>query len=611
MHTITLPQTPASLTDGTVVRWFKQAGDPVASGDVLVEVQTQRDRVHIQADRDGVLTEILAGPGTTLRPGEPLARLDDPGAAPATAPTAEAAPATASAPQPDGVVTVIMPKAGNTMEEGTIITWHVKEGDTIAVGDVLFEVETDKAAVEVEATDAGRLARIVANEGDIVPIFDPVAYLADDDAAVDAYLAAQGGATTGTAPAPAAEAAPAAVPDGVVPVIMPKAGNTMEEGTIITWRVKAGDTIAVGDVLFEVETDKAAVEVEATDAGRLARIVADEGDIVAVFDPVAYLADDDATVDAYLAAQPSTTAAPAPAAPAAAATAASAPSVAQAPAARTAGGRVKASPAARKLAAERGIDLAAIGAGSGPGGRILSSDVPATSPAAAPRPAAVAGQAGRTPMSSMRRAIAGNLQASKQTIPHFYMEITVGADAMMDFYRGEKAKYKCSVNDVVVRAVSTAIAELPALRSQVDGNDVITHPNANIGIAVGIDEGLVVPVLAAAEHLSLQQLAVETRRIVEAARNGKIANMGRGVFTISNMGMFGIHRFSAIINPPESGILAVGAVREDTVVTDGAIKAAKVMTMTLSCDHRIVDGLVAAQFLGRIKELLEEPTLLA
>jgi len=272
---------------------------------------------------------------------------------------------------------------------------------------------------------------------------------------------------------------------------------------------------------------------------------------------------------------------------------------------------VKASPAARKLAAERGIDLALVGAGSGPAGRILSTDVPATAPAAAPRPAAVAGQAGRAPMSSMRRAIAGNLQASKQTIPHFYMEITLGADAMLDFYRAEKAKYKCSINDVVVLAVSRAIAEFPALRSQVDGNDVITHPHANIGIAVGVDEGLIVPVLMAAEGLSLQQIAGETRRIVEAARNGKIANMGRGVFTISNMGMFGIHRFSAIINPPESGILAVGAVREDTVVTDGAIKAARVMTMTLSCDHRIVDGLVAARFLGRVRELLENPTVLA
>ncbi len=497
MHTIVLPKAERDMTDGTVVRWLKAVGAQVATGETLLEIQTQRNRVMIQADRDGALSKILVAAGATANVGDPIATLTaaDAAAADVAAPVAEAA-----APAAGGAVTpVLMPKAGNSMEEGTIIAWRVKAGDSIAVGDVIFEVETDKAAVEVEATDAGRLARIVADEGDIVEVFKPVAFLADNDADADAYIAANGGA---------AAAAPAAAP-----------------------------------------------------------------------------------------------------APAAATAAPDKPMAPVTPAAKTKTGRVKASPAARKLAGQRGVDLAAVGAGRGPGGRILSTDVPAQAPAAA-TVAVTTGQAQRLPMSSMRKAIATNLLMSKQTIPHFYIEITVNADAMMTFYKAEKASYKCSVNDVVVRAVGKAIGEFPAFRSRIDGDAITLHPNANIGIAVGMDEGLVVPVVLGAEQMNLQQTAIETRKVVDAARNGRIPNMGRGVFTITNMGMFGIDRFAAIINPPESGILAVGAVREDIIVVDGAIKPGRVMTMTLSCDHRVVDGVVAAQFLGRLKELLEEPEVL-
>jgi len=500
MRTITLPQATKDMTDATVIRWLKAVSESVAAGEALVEVQTVRDVIQIQADQDGVLAEILAPAGHTAAVGEPIARMDSAGApAPAepAAPTAVEAPTPTPAPEPVGDVTpIIMPKAGNTMEEGAIIAWRVKEGDTINVGDVIFEVETDKAAVEVEAADAGRLAKIVAAEGDIVEVFKPVAYLADKDADVEAYIARQGPAAAPAAAAPAPAVAPA-------------------------------------------------------------------------------------------------TAAPAPA-PATAAT-------------KTGTGRVKASPAARKLAAQRNIDLAAIGAGSGPGGRILSTDVPV---AAAAPVTITPGVAGRAAMSSMRKAIATNLQVSKQTIPHFYIETTIAADAMMTFYRARKAEYPCTVNDLVVRACGIAINEFAPFRSRIEGGDIVTEANANIGVAVGMDEGLVVPVVLAVENLNLQQTAVETRKVVDAARNGKIPNMGRGVFTISNMGMFGVHRFAAIINPPESGILAVGAVREDTIVVDGAIKPARVMTVTLSCDHRVVDGMVAAQFLNRLKELLESPEAL-
>ncbi len=289
--------------------------------------------------------------------------------------------------------------------------------------------------------------------------------------------------------------------------------------------------------------------------------------------------------------------------------------------ANSSSGSVKASPAARKLAAEKGVDLATVGAGSGPGGRILSTDLAKATSAGAPnaasaattRTSAGAGGVVRRKMSKMRKAIAANLTISKQTIPHFYLRATVNADAMMAFYRAEKAKYPCSVNDVVTLACAKAIMEFPACRSKIErsGDEIIEYPSANIGIAVGVEDGLTVPVLINAQAMTLQQIGQNTRRIAENARAGKLEGYGQGSFTISNLGMFGVEEFAAIVNPPEPAILAVGAVREAVVVKDGAMKAARVMTMTLSCDHRVIDGLLAAKFMARLKELLENPGTLA
>jgi pyruvate dehydrogenase E2 component (dihydrolipoamide acetyltransferase) len=210
-------------------------------------------------------------------------------------------------------------------------------------------------------------------------------------------------------------------------------------------------------------------------------------------------------------------------------------------------------------------------------------------------------------MSGMRKAIARNLTLSKTTIPHWYITSRINAGAMMTLYRSQKAKTGCSVNDVIVMACAKAIMEFPGMHSRVDGETVIEFPGANIGVAVGMEDGLVVPVVVNAEQLTLAQLALETKRLANQARAGKIENMGQGIFTISNLGMFGVDDFVAIINPPEASILAVSAVREDVIVKDGAIKAGQTMSLTLSADHRLIDGTLGAQFMARLKALLEDP----
>jgi pyruvate dehydrogenase E2 component (dihydrolipoamide acetyltransferase) len=391
---------------------------------------------------------------------------------------------------------------------------------------------------------------------------------------------------------------------------MPQAGNTMEEGTVLEWRVKEGDTIALGQIICEIETDKATMEYESPVAGRLARIVAKLNKPIAVKEVIAVVAESDAAADAFLAGQGSPGAAPA-AATSLAAPAASAQAMATAstPAVWLAGGRVKASPAARRLASEQGLALESVGNGSGPGGRILSTDLSrARAAAAVPFAAGATAGAGRRPMSKMRRAIGVNLQRSKQTIPHFYVRLSINAGPLLAFYEEQKPATNCSLNDLVVLGVGRAMREFPGVRSQIDGDDIVEFPHANIGIAVGVDDGLVVPVVTSVDTLSLAELAAEAKRVVGAARKGMLENIGKGNFTISNLGMFGVEEFTAIINPPESGILAVSAIREAVLVEQGLLSAGRVMTMTLSADHRIVDGLLAAKFMARLKEILEHPS---
>jgi pyruvate dehydrogenase E2 component (dihydrolipoamide acetyltransferase) len=404
----------------------------------------------------------------------------------------------------------------------------------------------------------------------------------------------------------------------MIKITMPQAGQSMEEGTILSWRKHEGEKVRKGEILLEIETDKANVEVEAPESGVLRQILCPEGTTVPVLATIALLAEcaeearsfsPETGVEpqspehrAVTLAQPAESSSSRPQAAAEGLSAISG-EVRGTPLPRA--GRVKASPLARKIAKERGLDLGSIRQGSGPGGRILSSDVER----AVPAPSAAA-QQDRRPMSGMRRAIARNLLLSKQTIPHFYMKLTIDAASLQSFSKAEKARYPCSVTDVITLACARVIREFPAFRSRLAGDDLVESPESNIGLAVGMEDGLRVPVLVGAERLTLSQVADQARRVTEAAHRGKVEAMGRGVFTISNLGMYGVEEFSAIINPPEAAILAVGAIRESVVVKDGAMRPGRVMTMTLSADHRIIDGLLAARFMGRLKEILESPAQL-
>ncbi|WP_284164163.1 pyruvate dehydrogenase complex dihydrolipoamide acetyltransferase [Frigidibacter sp. SD6-1] len=425
-------------------------------------------------------------------------------------------------------------------------------------------------------------------------------------------------------------------------ILMPALSPTMEEGTLAKWLKKEGDTVKSGDIIAEIETDKATMEFEAVDEGTLGRILIAEGTQgVKVNTPIAVLVEEGEAVPAASApaAQP---VAPAPAAAPAAASEPAAVAAAPAPAAPVkAGARVIASPLARRLAKEKGVDLAAI-AGSGPHGRIIKADVekavpgsrPTAAPAAAPAPAAAApatmpsGPATATvlkmyegraftevTLDGMRRTIAARLTEAKQTIPHFYLRRDVQLDALMAFReqlnKGLEARgVKLSVNDFVIKACAAALQAVPDANAVWAGDRILKLKPSDVAVAVAVEGGLFTPVLKDAEAKSLSALSAEMKDLATRAKTKKLAphEYQGGSFAISNLGMFGIDNFDAVINPPHGAILAVGAgVKKPVVKADGTIGVATVMSMTLSVDHRVIDGALGAELLKQIVTNLENP----
>jgi len=416
-----------------------------------------------------------------------------------------------------------------------------------------------------------------------------------------------------------------------IDILMPALSPTMETGTLAKWNVAVGDTVRSGDVIAEIETDKATMEVEAVDEGVLAAILVEGGtEGVAVGTAIARLAEDGENV-ADVAAAPVAAPAVAPAAtPAEPVSPASpAPVTAAAPQRTPAkkgapeGARVFASPLARRIAADSGVDLSAL-TGSGPHGRILRRDVEAAAGApASPRPASPATApaampaspgAGHTePNSQMRKIIAERLQQSKATAPHFYLTVDCEIDTLLESRRmmNDRAPegVKISVNDLIIRAAAMALIKVPKANASWEGDNTRLFHHADIAMAVAVDGGLVTPVIWAAEQKGLAEIATTSRDLATRAREGRLApeEFSGGSFTISNLGMYGIREFAAVINPPQGAILAVGAGEERPVVRNGQLAVATVMTVTLSADHRVVDGAVGAEWLQAFKGFIEAP----
>jgi len=409
-----------------------------------------------------------------------------------------------------------------------------------------------------------------------------------------------------------------------VKVEMPKLSDTMEEGVIAAWNVEEGDTVESGDVIAEVETDKATMEVEVFDAGTILKVLVDEGDAVPLGGLIAVIGEEGEDISDILKEAESDSGSK------------DSSDEKEQEADKKSDeeeesfdpvfgdldkkgngqpddGRIKASPLARKMAEEKGIKLANV-EGSGPHGRIIKRDIesyePSKAPAATPA-ATVSREDKEHRVSQMRKTIARRLSESKFSSPHYYETIDIDMSAVWDARKqlNEISDTKISFNDIVVKAVATALRQHPDINSSWQGDKIIEHGDVNVAVAVGIDEGLVTPVINNTDQKGLQQIASESKALIEKAQNRDLQpeEMEGSTFTVSNLGMFGIEEFTAIINPPNACILAVGAIREEPVVEDGEVVPGKRMKVTLSSDHRIVDGVSAAKFLNTLKRMLENP----
>lgn len=538
---------------------------------------------------------------------------------------------------------ILMPRLSDTMTEGVIAAWHKKVGDTVKKGDLLAEVETDKATMELESYKDGTLLHIGTEKGGKLQVNDLLAIIGNAGEDISGLLKGGGAPKQEAAPAKeeAKPAAPAenkaAAPSGGKAidiskmeevVLMPRLSDTMTEGVIAGWNKNVGDTVKKGDVLAEIETDKATMELESYKNGKLLYQGAKKGEKIAVNDLLCIIGEEGKVdVNAVVAAAKGGGTAPAASEqqPAEESGSQSAAQVAESQSADTssANGRVKASPLAKKLAAEKGIDINKVN-GSGDGGRIVKSDIDNYKPAAASAPSApaesgkptVSAPAGQVsfedvPVSQMRKVIAKRLAESKFTAPHFYVTVAIDMDAAVASRAklNEVSKVKISFNDFVLKACAVALKQHPAVNSSWLGDKIRVNHHVNIGVAVAVPDGLLVPVVRFADSKSLSQIATEVKDFAQKAKDKKLqpADWEGSTFTISNLGMFGVEQFTAIINPPDACILAVGGISQVPVVKNGNIVVGNVMKVTLSSDHRVVDGATAAAFLQTLKGLLEEP----
>ncbi len=548
-----------------------------------------------------------------------------------------------------------MPLLSDTMTEGKILSWNKKVGDKVKSDDVLAEVETDKATMEVNGYVDGTLLYIGVPAGEAAKINQVIAIVGKEGEDYKSLLegsekpaetsqqSAGGGSQPAAAQQPAANDQPKTedkkpqtenvkLPDGAKEIRMPLLSDTMTEGKIISWNKKVGDAVKADDVLAEVETDKATMEVVGYEEGTLLHIGVEAGQAAKINQLIAIVGKAGTDVSAYVAADKaavgsgqSAVASPQPAAeaqPQAASNGQQAAAVAEQP---TAGSdqRIKASPLAKKLAADKGIDISKV-MGSGDGGRVTKKDIDsyvpsastaasAASPVTEVKPFTGSTEEGHTdiPLTQMRKTIARRLGESKFSAPHFYLTMEINMDNAMNVRTqlNEMSPVKISFNDLIIKAVALSLRQHPNVNSSWMNDFIRQNHHIHIGSAVATPEGLIVPVIRFADQKSLSQIAAEAKDLYGKAKDKKLQpkDFSGNTFTISNLGMMDIEEFTAIINPPDSAILAVGRIKEVVVKKADGFGVVNIMKLTMSCDHRTVDGAVGAAFLQTLKKYLENP----
>ena len=532
-----------------------------------------------------------------------------------------------------------MPRLSDTMEEGTVATWLKKVGDKVEEGDILAEIETDKATMEFESFNEGTLLHIGIQEGETAKVDSLLAIIGEEGEDISGLLngSSSESSETGTeedalevAETPSEEntesSASTELPEGVTVVTMPRLSDTMEEGTVASWLKNVGDEVEEGDILAEIETDKATMEFESFQSGTLLHVGLQEGEsakvdgLLAIIGPsgtdVSGIAKNFKVGGSEPKAEPKKEEKKAEA-PKAVETKKEAPKSAPVVSSSNSDtGRLFVSPLAKKMAEEKGINLSQV-SGSGENGRIIKRDIENFNPAAHSS-AAVAkfvpiGQEDfdEVPNSNMRKAIAKNLAKSKFTAPHYYLNVEFDMENAIAF----RAQYnslpdtKISYNDMIVKACALALKQHPQVNSQWFDDRMKLNNHVHIGVAVAVPDGLVVPVVKFANEQSLTQIGAAVKEYAGKARNKKLTldEMEGSTFTISNLGMFGIESFTSIINQPNSAILSVGAIVSKPVVKNGAVVPGNTMKLTMACDHRTVDGATGAQFLQTLKGYIENP----
>ncbi len=532
-----------------------------------------------------------------------------------------------------------MPRLSDTMEEGVVAKWLKQVGDTIEEGDILAEIETDKATMEFESFYEGTLLHIGIGEGQSAKVDTLLAIVGDKGEDISSLLT-QATAETPTKAEESKEEAPAKeekaeatsegvqLPEGVEIITMPRLSDTMTEGTVASWLKKEGDDVSEGDILAEIETDKATMEFESFYEGNLLYVGIDEGGSAPVDSVLAVIGTKGTDISGVIegiknGAFSKTDAKPEVKVEEAAVKAepvkTQAPAIAfePAPAAITnsSNGRIVASPLAKKIAKEKGIDLSRV-QGTGENGRVVKRDVENYTPtasAAAATPFVPSGteSSEEIPNSQMRKVIARRLGESKFSAPHYYLNVEFNMDNAIAFRKqfNSLPDTKISFNDMVVKATALALKQHPAVNAQWFDDRIQRNYHVHIGVAVAVEDGLVVPVVRFADEQSLPQIGAQVKDYAGRARNKKLTpqEMEGSTFTISNLGMFGITDFTSIINQPNSAILSVGAIVQKPIVKEGQIVVGNTMKLTMACDHRSVDGATGAEFLQTLKGYIENP----